>query len=103
MIKKYKLERRKAIGDLLSLCENKDLSSEVIDIIRAGIESYEKRVGYLQKLSIVDSLTGLYNRRHFNDSLEEEIERSTRHGGPLSLIILDVDDFKSYNDNYGHV
>lgn len=54
-------------------------------------------------LAETDGLTGLANRRRFNQALEAEFSRSRRSGLPLSLIILDVDYFKNYNDSYGHV
>src|SRR5690606_6564712 len=50
-----------------------------------------------------DPLTGLANRRHFNETLEAEMRRSMRQGTPISLIEMDVDSFKEYNDSYGHV
>jgi diguanylate cyclase (GGDEF)-like protein len=56
-----------------------------------------------RELSITDALTGLYNSRHFFNRATEEIERSNRYGSPLSLILLDVDNFKRYNDTYGHL
>jgi len=56
-----------------------------------------------QQMAVVDELTGLYNRRHFYDVLETEIARTTRYGGCFSLILLDLDGFKEYNDKYGHV
>ncbi len=57
----------------------------------------------LAKLSITDNLTGLYNQRHFFNKLREEIERANRQKHNLSLILLDLDDFKVYNDKYGHL
>src|SRR3990172_6822100 len=56
----------------------------------------------IQELSITDPLTGLYNRRYLNITLSEEWSRSSRHHEPLSLILADVDNFKSINDTYGH-
>ena len=50
-----------------------------------------------------DELTRLYNHRHFHERLEQEIARGSRFGGTFSLILLDIDLFKSYNDNYGHL
>lgn len=55
-----------------------------------------------RKLSITDSLTGLYNSRHFFKQLANEVVRANRYGVPLSLILLDVDNFKKYNDRHGH-
>jgi len=57
----------------------------------------------LAKLSITDDLTGLYNQRHFYNKLRDEIERANRQKRNLSLILLDLDDFKVYNDRYGHL
>lgn len=57
----------------------------------------------LKLLSITDSLTGLYNQRHFHSVLNREIARSKRYNHPLSLICIDLDNFKSVNDTLGHV
>jgi len=57
----------------------------------------------LNRLSITDSLTGLYNQRHFYIRLKEEVVRAQRQKRPLALILLDLDDFKHYNDNHGHL
>ncbi|HEO69791.1 MAG TPA: diguanylate cyclase, partial [Candidatus Hydrogenedentes bacterium] len=57
----------------------------------------------LKEMSIKDSLTGLYNHRHFYDRLEDEIERTRRQGHPLSLLVIDLDQFKWYNDCHGHL
>ncbi|MFO7601904.1 MAG: sensor domain-containing diguanylate cyclase [Candidatus Desulfacyla sp.] len=56
----------------------------------------------LRRRSITDSLTDLYNRRHFHTTLTEEMARCARYGGPLSLAVLDLDNFKPFNDTYGH-
>lgn len=53
-------------------------------------------------LACTDGLTGLYNHRHFLLSFEEEMARAIRYEKPLSLVMLDVDDFKRFNDTYGH-
>lgn len=57
----------------------------------------------LQRLSTLDGLTGLANRRHFNACLEAEWLRSIRQQISLSLLMVDIDDFKAYNDTYGHL
>jgi len=56
----------------------------------------------VEKLSITDSLTGLFNHRYFYERLSEEISRSSRFGNNLSLIMLDIDNFKNFNDTFGH-
>ncbi|WP_224705785.1 diguanylate cyclase [Devosia aquimaris] len=56
----------------------------------------------LKQLARTDGLTDLLNRRAFDEALENEIRRSSRTGTPLSLLMIDVDHFKAYNDHYGH-
>jgi diguanylate cyclase (GGDEF)-like protein len=57
----------------------------------------------LQEASITDELTGLYNRRYLYEILESEIDRMRRHKRDLSVVMFDIDCFKDYNDNYGHL
>jgi two-component system cell cycle response regulator len=68
-----------------------DLQKELMDTNRR-----------LERLSITDGLTGLYNHRHFQDELFREFEESARYGRPLSLAMADLDFFKKVNDTYGH-
>jgi diguanylate cyclase (GGDEF)-like protein len=56
----------------------------------------------LRRQALRDPLTGLFNRRFFDAGLEQEIMRSRRSANPLSLLILDIDHFKNFNDEYGH-
>ncbi len=56
----------------------------------------------LERLSVTDRLTELYNHGYFQQRLEEEIGRAARFGRRLSLVMLDIDDFKQFNDTYGH-
>ena len=56
----------------------------------------------LRALSVTDVLTGVYNRRFFQDRLRSELARLERYGGALSVIMLDIDHFKRINDKYGH-
>jgi len=56
----------------------------------------------MAQLAATDQLTGVANRRRFNEELGREWRRATREDGPLSLLLLDVDHFKIYNDTYGH-
>src|SRR5205085_2437395 len=52
--------------------------------------------------AVTDELTGLYNRNHFQGTLDSEIERSRRFGTDVGLVMLDIDDFKQVNDTFGH-
>ena len=61
-----------------------------------------QEVQALNTMVRVDELTGLYNYRHFLQSMDLEMERSRRSGHPVSLILLDIDHFKSFNDHWGH-
>lgn len=56
-----------------------------------------------RELSILDDLTQLYNSRNFYTQLKKEIERSNRYDQPLTLLLMDIDKFKEFNDSYGHV
>jgi diguanylate cyclase (GGDEF)-like protein len=63
---------------------------------------WAKKAETFQQMSLTDPLTGLPNRRYLQERLFEEVERSKRYNTPLSFMIIDVDRFKSYNDNHGH-
>jgi diguanylate cyclase (GGDEF)-like protein len=63
----------------------------------------DETVAKLRRLSVTDGLTGLYNSRHFSEMLRAEIVRADRYGHPVSLLILDLDHFKTVNDRYGHL
>ena len=65
-------------------------------------EYYKDVEEHLSNLAIHDGLTGIYNRRYFDETLAREWKRTMREKAPLSLIMLDIDYFKKYNDNYGH-
>jgi diguanylate cyclase (GGDEF)-like protein len=57
----------------------------------------------LEHLSVTDGLTGLYNRRHLMETLNEEVNRAHRHGRGFAVLMADIDHFKQYNDTYGHL
>jgi len=65
-------------------------------------QKVRERTAELEKISITDRLTGLYNRHKIDSVLENELKRSQRSGSSFSLILIDIDDFKSVNDTYGH-
>jgi diguanylate cyclase (GGDEF)-like protein/PAS domain S-box-containing protein len=81
------------------ITESKQAESQREAMLEA-LRNSEKRYW---ELSIIDDLTQLYNSRHFYAQLKKEIERSNRYGDPLTLLLLDLDKFKDYNDAYGHV
>jgi len=62
------------------------------------LSDYEVRL----RLSVTDELTGMYNRRFLLDALHRELHRSNRYHIPFSLLFIDIDNFKTFNDNYGH-
>jgi diguanylate cyclase (GGDEF)-like protein len=75
-------------------------------IVKARVANHVRLKQYrdqLQALSRLDGLTGVANRRQFDEALAREWGRAQRNGTPLSLILADVDHFKAYNDNYGHL
>ena len=63
---------------------------------------WHSKATQFQLLSITDPLTGLVNRRYLEERLQEEMERSKRHRFAMSFMMLDIDDFKNYNDTHGH-
>ncbi len=70
--------------------------------LKKHTEELERLNSSLEDLAIHDGLTGLHNHRYFRDSLDQELSRSSRHERPFSLVFMDVDHFKKFNDEYGH-
>ncbi len=75
---------------------------ELESLVAARTKELEASNAKLAALSSTDGLTGISNRRGFDDALASEWKRAARNGYPLALAMLDVDHFKSYNDHYGH-
>lgn len=82
-------------------------TSEIRIVVNRAVERYffstsdmEKK--YYAQLAMLDGLTGLYNRRYFKELLNMEFARLKRHTSDLSLLMIDIDDFKGYNDTHGH-
>jgi len=71
--------------------------------IRTNVDALRQSESRYMELSIKDDLTGLFNQRHFYHLLQAEIERAERYGRPLSLLLIDIDDFKRFNDTHGHM
>ncbi len=76
-----------------------------VPLLRARVKTHirlYRQTLQLESLAATDPLTGLSNRRKFDESLTHEIERCQRSQSELALVMIDIDDFKAYNDTYGH-
>ncbi len=96
---------RTILGITRNVSERKAVESALRETNRqlhARIEEIGRLQVALQELAVRDSLTGLYNRRYLDETLEREVSRARREGIPLSLVMLDIDHFKRVNDTYGH-
>ena len=87
------LELRRVVIELEHLNKEQTTYRTVIEDLNAKLEA----------VSVTDSLTGLKNRRAFDSVLKDQLAYSARSKSPLSLLLLDLDKFKNYNDTYGHV
>jgi diguanylate cyclase (GGDEF)-like protein/PAS domain S-box-containing protein len=86
------------MGTLLDITRRKRHEQEREQLI----EELTRTRDELHRLSYRDGLTGVYNRRHFDERIQDEGRRLARRAEPLSLIMIDIDYFKAYNDTYGH-
>ncbi len=76
------------------------------EVLSAFMTLHVKKVDLyetVKELAIRDGLTGVFVRRHFVERFEEELRRSDKYGLPLAVLMLDIDHFKRYNDEYGHL
>jgi len=80
---------------------NEELQMRSVELEKRT-QSLEKALEMVEKLATTDSLTGLSNRRSFDDVFEQSFARAARHNDPLTLVLFDVDKFKHINDTYGH-
>lgn len=92
-------------GQLVDIDGEEYIWSSVEDISdrKQAEEDLARLYKEVEKLSLQDGLTGIANRRMIDQSLDKEWSRSLRNKSPLSLIMLDIDYFKQFNDNYGHL
>ncbi|MCK5737356.1 MAG: GGDEF domain-containing protein, partial [Spirochaetaceae bacterium] len=86
------------VHELAKEAESPEMAGRIRDLKRY----YNQKRDSLTDMAFRDELTGLFNRRYFDQKLQEEINRSARYGRSLSLILGDIDNFKSYNDDFGH-
>lgn len=84
----------------LTLTPNKDLFGKVSTVLATRIDITDKK--RIEHLSVTDELTGLFNRRYYNEVIQRELRRAKREHYSLSLAMLDIDFFKMVNDSYGH-
>jgi two-component system cell cycle response regulator len=88
----------KLVDHLLSDEDRRELFSQTLD----RTDQLKRLLGLLCKLSVRDPLTGLFNRRHFDHRLHQELQRARRDGRPCSVMLVDLDNFKTVNDSEGH-
>ena len=74
----------------------------IVLVIVFAVRTSTRQFRHVSRLSIIDEVSGIYNRRYFDMVLEEEWKRSMREYTQLSLLMLDIDYFKAYNDSFGH-
>ncbi len=98
----YYLEEMPILDEGPFLKEERYLINSIALTISESIARRQAKEN-LKKQSITDELTGIFNRYHFFATLELEINRIHRYGGTLSTLIMDLNGFKAYNDNYGHI
>jgi diguanylate cyclase (GGDEF)-like protein len=81
----------------------KQQTQHLIEMLKLKTEELEQSNAHLKSLATRDSLTGLYNHRYFQESLTAELNRAKRYQRPFSLLFIDLDYFKQFNDANGHL
>lgn len=105
--------RQPVLGEEISMRDGRELERDYIPIqsdhtflghlrVYRDITERKERERTLRRLATTDPLTGVYNRRHFMEQVEQELARHQRYRKPASLVMLDLDHFKRINDTYGH-
>lgn len=93
------------LGEKTDGVKYRQMDLDILSIlINTAVMAYKNIVHYksIEELSYIDGMTELYNYRYFYKRLTEEVQRAKRFDRKLALVILDIDDFKTYNDNFGH-
>lgn len=101
---------RRLVSNMLGAFQSHQLSFFIWELVCMAIALaigylFDREVHYrklAEQQANIDGLTGIYNHRYFQERLASEIERATRYGRHLSLVMLDIDDFKTFNDTWGH-
>jgi diguanylate cyclase (GGDEF)-like protein len=91
-----------AVGAAYSLANSGQQRSAQVAVERAYSGHLEELSQRLRNMAYRDAVTGLFNHRYFREQLGHELERSVRYAQPLSLVLLDMNNFKEINDRYGH-
>ena len=111
LLEEFRHLRREVVGQLVDA----DAREGLVEVIQRVDDAIDRacavavdtfhtiEVELLTELVARDALTNLYDYGYLWDRLEQEMTRSRRHGGPLSLVMLDIDEFKRYNDRFGHL
>ncbi|MBV9850006.1 MAG: diguanylate cyclase [Armatimonadetes bacterium] len=103
---KLQLQIMDAHGDLLRIKEQLEEKTTQVDAANSLLQekclSLEEANRRLERLAVLDVMTDLPNHRAFQEQLAYQVRQTQRHRRPFSLILFDVDDFKTYNDRYGH-
>ena len=92
-------EYKKLFHQTQRLVKMSDRMQHSLNMLNAELQEHKE---ILSRMSYVDGLTSVANRRRFDECLDSEWKRALRDGSPLALIIIDLDYFKQFNDNYGH-
>jgi len=90
--------RKMVITTIRDITDRKQIEAD----LKAANEAYQTLHATLREQATRDSLTGLYNRRYFNETIERELARAGRDNSPVCVMIMDIDLFKQINDTYGH-
>ncbi len=106
-LKEFKMKIEMLEKDLIEKTRERDQYAKELQVLRnlyrEKVKENEKMREEAVLLSYVDDLTGIYNHRFFIQQLTMEVERQKRYSTPLSLLMIDIDYFKNYNDTNGHL
>ncbi|MGE5450535.1 MAG: 7TM diverse intracellular signaling domain-containing protein [Acidobacteriota bacterium] len=97
------LRADKLVAERQALAAQTVLNTELESLVKRRTRALESANERLAAMAITDDLTGAYNRRHFNSVFHAEVARHLRNHSPLAFCMLDIDQFKLYNDRYGHL